>query len=292
MGGTPDKIGDELWYVRRGEAILGPYRWDVVARNAGLGRIRVDDFLSRDQAHWLAPGDVLPRLPMPGALAGTAHDERRTQRRHTPGEVSAEQREGEERRAVEEPSVVNRRARSERVWASLRAGGEATSSRIPLLAIGLALVTSFALALRLTTPADNVAPDCRAAAASSVNWDFCAKPRQLLDKHILAGMSARNAQLSGSSLVGANLRGADLAYSDLSAADFTLADARQARLVGASLRNAVLNHTQLTGADLSFADMSGASVAGAEMSAVRLGNTIWIDGRVCGRDSIGVCNPQ
>jgi hypothetical protein len=292
MGVMPGESCDELWYVRRGEEIRGPYRWEVIARNVGLGRIHVEDRLSRDQDHWLMPNEVLPRLPMPGALTGSVHDERRTQRRTETGEVPAEQREGQERRALEEPDIVNRRARSERVWAGLRPVASVTSLRLPLLAIGLALSASFALALRLSTPAENVVPDCRATAASGINWDFCAKPGQQLAARNLTGMSARNAQLSGTSLVNANLRGADFAYSDLSTADLTLADARQARLVGASLRHAVLNHARLTGADLSFADLSGASLAGAELSAVRLGNTIWIDGRVCARDSIGVCNAQ
>ncbi len=292
MGVMPDEISNELWYVRRGEEIRGPYRWEVVVRKVGLGRIHDADRLSRDQEHWLALGEVHPALPAPGVLAGSAHDERRAQRRNVGDEVATELREGQERRAVEEPSVVNRRARSERVWAGLRPVASSAAARIPLLAIGLALSASFALALRLTTPTEIVVPDCRATAAHGVNWDFCAKPRQQLGERDLAGMSARNAQLSGTNLVSANLRGADLAYADLSATDFTLADARQIRLVGASLRNAVLNHARLTGADLSFADLSGASLAGAELSAVRLGNTIWTDGRVCARDSVGVCNAQ
>lgn len=292
MGVTPDEICDELWYVRRGEVIGGPYRWELIARNVGLGRIRAEDRLSRDQQHWLAPADMLPRLPAPGVLAGGAQDERRAQRRTSHGIISSEQREGPERRAVEAPSVVDRRARSERVWASLRPAKASTVARIPLLAIGLALSVSLALAMHYSIPTESAVPDCGVTAASKINWDFCAKPGQQLAAQDLSGMSARNAQLSGTSLVNAKLRGADLAYADLSATDFTLADARQARLVGASLRHAVLNHTRLTGADLSFADLSGASLVGAELSAVRLGNTIWTDGRVCARDSIGVCNAR
>lgn len=290
MDVTPDDVSEELWYVRRGDAVRGPLRWAALARDVGLGRIHGDDRLSRDQQQWLPPSDVLPRLPAVGSLAGSAHDERRELRRLAVNEVQDEQREGQERRAVEEASVINRRARSERVWAGLRPSRDERSSRMPLLMIGLALSASLALALRMTIPAQNSAPDCRAAAASGINWDFCAKPKQQLDEHNLSGMSARNAQLSGANLVNAKLRGADFAYADLSAADFTLADARQMRLVGASLRKAVFNHARLTGADLSFADLSGASLAGAELSAVRLGNTIWTDGRVCARDSIGVCN--
>lgn len=292
MGVMPDEISNELWYVRRGEEISGPYRWKVVARNVGLGRIHAEDRLSRDQQQWLALDEMQARLLVLGITAASAHDERRAQHRNAGDEVASELREGLERRAVEEPGVVSRRARSERVWAGLRPAASSSAARVPLLAIGLALCVSFALALRLTTSTEVVVPDCHAPAAHGINWDFCAKPRQQLGERNLAGMSARNAQLSGTNLVSANLRGADLAYADLSATDFTLADARQVRLVGASLRNAVLNHTRLTGADLSFADLSGASLAGAELSAVRLGNTIWTDGRVCARDSIGVCNAQ
>lgn len=292
MGATPQQIPRELWYVRRGEQVRGPYPWDVVARNVGLGRIHADDLLSRDQREWLVPAEVTPPLPAPGALMGSAEDERRSQRRLGADPVPDEHREGSERRAPEAPGVVDRRARSERVWEGLRTHPGGSSVRMPLLVTALTLCVSLALALRLTGTPDVAAPDCRAVAASGINWDFCAKPRQQLGERNLNGMSARNAQLRGSTLINARLRGVDFAYADLSSTDFTLADARQARLVGASLKRAVLNHARLTGADLSFADLSGASLVGAELSAARLANTIWIDGRVCARDSIGVCKAQ
>ena len=82
MGVMPEEISNELWYVRRGEEIRGPYRWEVVARNFGLGRIHAKDRLSRDQQHWLAPDELQARLPVLGILAGSAHDERRAQRRN------------------------------------------------------------------------------------------------------------------------------------------------------------------------------------------------------------------
>ena len=291
MGVTPSEISNALWYVRRGDEIHGPYRWQVITRNVSLGRIHAADRLSRDQDSWLAPADVLPCLSARHAVAGGASDERRVQRRAVTGDMTTELREGSDRRAAEDHRIVARRARSERVWTSLSAPTR-TSVRLPLLVIGLALSASLALAMRLSLPAATAAPDCRAPAASKVNWDFCAKPKQQLAQENLVGMSARNAQLRGANLTNANLRGADFAYADLSATDFTLADARQVRLVGASLRNAVFNHARLTGADLSYADLSGASLAGAELNAARLGNAIWVDGRVCAHDSIGVCKTQ
>lgn len=294
MGATPDQTTNEHWYVRRGEQVRGPYRWDVIARNVGLGRIHGEDRLSVDQQDWLTPAEVLPRLPAAGALVGGVHDERRAQRRRATDAVSvdlgAEQRDGDDRRAAEDLAVVNRRARSERVWASLRPPAAVSNARVALLATGFALSVCLALAMRLAGAPEVAAPDCRAAAASGINWDFCAKPAQQLGQFNLEGMSARNAQLRGSSLANARLRGVDFAYADLTSVDFTLADARQARLVGASLKRAVLNHARLTGADLSYADLSGASLVGAELSAARLANAIWTDGRVCARDSIGVCN--
>ena len=290
MGATPSAASDQLWYVRRGEKIHGPYTWTTVACKVGLGRIHAADLLSQDQDTWRALSELMSRLPAHHGLAGSARDDRRLERRAERATVVGEQRVAPDRRASEDRVVVARRARSERVWAGLRP--TAALARLPLLAVGLALSVSFALAWHYSMPGASVAPDCNAPAAPKVNWDFCAKPNQQLVSAALAGISARNARLAGGNLSSANLRGADLAYADLSAVDFSLADARHARMVGASLRKAVLNHARLTGADLSFSDLTGASLAGAELSATRLGNAIWIDGRVCARDSIGECETR
>lgn len=285
MGVRPSEWSQELWYVRRGDQVRGPYCPAVITRDVGLGRINATDCLSRDQVSWLSLEDVMPLSKAWDSVAG---DERRLQRRAMTRDPPTEQRDGDDRRAAEDQGVIDRRARAERVWSGLRPSSRAPV-RMPLLAIGLALSASFALATHLSLPVAAASPDCRAPAATQVNWDFCAKPQQQFAQENLARMSARNAQLSGANLSNANLRGADFAYADLAATDFTLADLRQARLVGASLRKAVFNHARLTGADLSFADLSGASMVGAQLSAARLGNTIWTDGRVCANDSIGVC---
>lgn len=282
---------NDQWYLRRGAEIRGPLRWAIIVRDAGLGRIHPTDRLSRDRDNWLAPADIWPRLPAPASLVGGASDERRVERRDTNSDVRIEQRQRTDRRAAEDPRVIDRRLRSERVWAGLQRSSR-VSARVPLLVTALALCASLAFAMRPSPTAQAATPDCHAPAASKVNWDFCAKPKQQLARENLAGMSARNAQLHGADLTNTNLRGADFAYADLSASDFTLADGHQMRLVGASLRKAVFNHARLTGADLRFADLSGASLAGTELSATLLGNAIWIDGRVCAHDSIGVCNTQ
>ncbi len=287
----PRENAKELWFVRRDDEIRGPYRWSVIEREVGLGRIHAAHRLSRDQVSWLSLEAIWPGGQVPRSLAGSASDERRKQRRTVISDTSIEQRAGDERREAEDREVVGRRVRSERVWAGLSPSPR-PAMRVPLLAIGLALSASLALATHLSLPARAAAPDCRAAAASKANWDFCAKPKQQLARGNLAGMSARNAQLSGADLSNTNLRDVDFAYADLSATDFTLADARHARLVGASLRKAVFNHARLRGADLSFADLSGASMVDVDLRAARLGNAIWTDGRVCATDSVGACKTQ
>ena len=49
----------ELWYVRRGQQVYGPYAWDVIQRNVGLGRVRGDDSLSQDRLVWRAVEDLV-----------------------------------------------------------------------------------------------------------------------------------------------------------------------------------------------------------------------------------------
>lgn len=61
-------------------------------------------------------------------------------------------------------------------------------------------------------------------------------------------------------------------------------DLRGAELIGTRLRHADLRHADLSRANLTHADLAGADLQGA-----RLGEAIWIDGRICAADSIGRC---
>ena len=293
MTTASDAMPPGLWYVKRGDQVRGPFRWEVIAKNIGLGRIRQGDRISQDRERWLPP----PLAPEGAdgqaedytAQGSAVHDERRGERRGgvDGSDAPREQREGLERRAPESTEVLQRRARSERVWAGLR--NSSAVARGPLLVVGALLGFVLVLSLLLSGREKVGVPDCAAAPSPAVNWDFCVKPAVQLDSTKLAGLSARNAKLMGARFVGASLREADFAYADMTAADFTLADLGAARLVGANLRNAQLNHARLAHSDLRFADLTGASLAGAELSGARLANAIWIDGRVCARNSIGAC---
>ncbi|MDP4013213.1 MAG: pentapeptide repeat-containing protein [Candidatus Nanopelagicales bacterium] len=85
--------------------------------------------------------------------------------------------------------------------------------------------------------------------------------------------------LSGAKLWAANLTGANLFRADLTGADLTRADLSGAYLSWADLRGASLGGVNLSGANLSGASLTGASLTGAT----------WIDGRMCGHGSSGMC---
>ena len=285
-----NKTHADLWYIKRGGDVQGPYRWSVIERNIALGRITDTDRLSEDGVQW-RPAETFASslsLTVDGGVA--AHDERGRDRRADENDDANDERDqrgGRDRRKRESKDVVARRARSERVWAGLRTRSDPI--RRPMFAMAAILTSIVILALNLSMPQKRGAPDCEAPGAPRVNWDFCSKPGIRLNDRELALMSARNAKLTGATLAGSNLKESNLAYADLTSADLSLSDLSGARMVGADLRNAKLRHARMTHADLRFADLSGAVIAGADLSGAHLANAIWINGRTCERNSIGVC---
>lgn len=280
--------GAGTWYVKRGDQVHGPYSWEIIHRNIGLGRVRPTDRLSNDRHLWL-PVDELVPLPSGALRALPAHDERRSDRRSEAASIDApdEHRGLIDRRAPEAPELRARRERSAHVWAELRP--PPLAARRALLAIGLVLAVLVAVAAGLAIPRERTIVDCNGSARAGAVWDFCNKAGMGLDDAQLDRLSARSAQFSGASMAAARLSGADLAYADLSGTDLRLAEMRDARLIGASLRHATLNHANLAGADLRYADLGGASVDGTRLTGARLDHAIWVDGRLCGLNSVGHC---
>jgi uncharacterized protein YjbI with pentapeptide repeats len=85
----------------------------------------------------------------------------------------------------------------------------------------------------------------------------------------LHGARLKQAVLEGANLMGANLEGADL---------------QGAVLDDASLEKAVLKKAILSGASLDHATIDDADLNGA-----LLDDTIWVDGKICKKGSVGVC---
>ena len=52
-----------LWYTRREGVIRGPYSAEIITRYILLGRIRLQDELSRDRTSWSAAGQLTTLLP-------------------------------------------------------------------------------------------------------------------------------------------------------------------------------------------------------------------------------------
>ena len=90
--------------------------------------------------------------------------------------------------------------------------------------------------------------------------------------HQLRGRVGRGTQQSSCVL----LYGASLSKT----AKSRLAILRESNLAGANLQ----------GANLSHADLHGASVQGLNLEGARLDQAVWVDGRICGANSIGRCD--
>lgn len=84
--------------------------------------------------------------------------------------------------------------------------------------------------------------------------------------------------------IGAKLEGANFKSMDLTGADFRGADLEKTNFEGANLTN-----VNFKNADLEDANLKGATIKGAIFSGAELEYAKWVDGRVCGEDSLGGC---
>mgnify|MGYP000717909949 CR=1 FL=1 len=116
---------------------------------------------------------------------------------------------------------------------------------------GIKRTTIFAATIVLSLAATATAnAGCTDPVAPNVDWSVCN----------MGGASLRKAKMGG-----AYLRYVDLTQTDLSSAG--------------------LANVNLSGADLYDANLTGADLTGAKLSGAT-----WIDGRICAKGSIGVCN--
>lgn len=58
-----DQLDSLLWYTRRDGVVRGPYSAETITRHILLGRIRLEDELSRDRSRWSAAGRLTSLLP-------------------------------------------------------------------------------------------------------------------------------------------------------------------------------------------------------------------------------------
>jgi len=281
------------WYVKSDTRITGPFPTALITRDIVLGRLRDGDCLSPDGAAWYPYSRFAEfktaRPAAPGSAEFARYDEREGDRRRdgrarSPDSDRREDR--SDRRRFEGDGILTRRANARIVWQSL-------ANRKPrTVATWLTLACACAAALYLAvnlTPRPQRHADCSAVAQPRVNWMSCGHEQANLRQVDLSGARMKNAKFTASDLAGATLVRADFAYADLAGANLKLANLELARLVGVNLRGADLTHANLQAADLQYADLRQAELSGAELRGARLGNAIWVDGRTCGRDSVGRC---
>lgn len=299
-GGRPR----QLWYVRRGEAVEGPFPPGLVARFAILGRIRMSDELSRDLQSW-APLEQLPEL-IPEVLRADTDDPLARQRLMAARRWEDERNHSGDRRTGRWVSAHDRRAGSERRQAEtgeeVRRPGvhdelvERISRRrryrLMSAVIALGVFAGLTSLVFLYKPSESrSAIDCGRPPAPGVNWDNCLMEGRVFTDANLIGAHMKNMNLSRADLSGSQLVNADLSFTVMSVADLRDADLRAARLVGTSLRGADLTGANLAQADLSYANLRGARLEGANLEEVELRNAVWIDGQVCAAGSVGRCVP-
>lgn len=313
------------WYMRRGDEVRGPFPAGQISRFILLGRIRKDDEISTDQINWQVVSDVPVLIPEEMKddpsneeayerlmQARMREDERRTgdrrERVETIDEAIKQRRSNKERRAEEEEAVVRHREVKTKVYEATKPQKQSNVAGGLLAAAVLVAVISAAWHFQPWQQADEA--DCSAPPQPWVNWNNCQMEGVQLVAADLRGVRLRNAFLIGADLRGAQLGAADLAYANLANAKLSTAKLEQAVLVGANLRHTDLSQTaldnanlaysilresnlsgaNLQGANLSNADLHGAKIEGMNIEGARLDQTVWVDGRICGPNSVGRCD--
>lgn len=93
-------------------------------------------------------------------------------------------------------------------------------------------------------------------------------------------------KLDDSDLTGAKLAGANLSEANMNRVNLTGANLTDADLFRAELEEAILIDADLTGANLVSAYLKGAKLNGAVLLGANLSGATWLDGRICGDNSI------
>lgn len=287
------KYKNGQWYIRKQGKISGPFTASVISNHLKVGRLSLDDEVSRDRRHWHSFADsadftIAPSKdqPVKGYLDERTGLDRRNSTDTEVDESVLQQRQGERR---EEETEIELKRRYLRRILMHRYLNRNQNIFWPSISILIVLVIVSILAIRFPSPLPTPQSDCQSPAKPKVNWNNCQLSGQNLTNTTLSMALMRASNLSNANLMNSDLSGADLAYSDLRKANLSYALLMKADLKGANLREADLGDADLSYADLSYADLTLANINGAKLEGVQLDNAIWINGAICGKNSIGIC---
>jgi len=295
-----DKQKKQLWYVRRGTVVQGPYPVGLITRYILLGRIHESDEVSSGDNSWVKVADMPELVPevmqsdmddpvsRQRLMASKRWADERTKldRRHLLKQVGANRRSDDRRVSVVDEA--QKRGQTEDFIKEIVEQKEKDRLLAGMIAVSIVIAAGVAMYLLKPKPPDAVI-DCNVLPQAGINWSNCHKEGVDLGGVNLIGATMNNMDLSKADLHDSQLVKADLSYSNLSVTNMRDADLREANLVGVNLRQSELANANLKGADLSYADLTGANIQGALMEGVALGNAIWLDGSKCSPDSIGQC---
>jgi pentapeptide repeat protein len=285
------------WFVRRNGKVKGPFLSAQITRNILLGRLHSDDELSLDENNWqqvaryreLYP-DVMLEIPVDKDKLDVAKiqaDERVIEQRRQKEDMAQERRRTRERRGVESDVMLAHREHRKEMNDAYKNNFQ--RPKLPVLSILLMVIVIAAFGFILKPQKQNVLVNCSFPANKGVNWSSCHFIKLNAENQNLESAILTDAILNESKLLGVNLSDSDMAYAEIKESDLSYANLERVRLIGANLKQTDLRYANLKDADLSYADLSGALLAGANLMNTRFDNAIWIDGQLCGRESIGSC---
>ncbi len=287
----------DIWFIRRSNTVKGPFPARAVRKFVVLGRVRDSDELSRDGRDWQPLTELRSYFDdSKGETVRPRNQQREDERsgydrRGDGGEAPATAAAGRrniERRKPEAESEVKRKQRHTRFVK--KAKDKPPGRRFgTLVGVVLALLTIFGGGIFLGRAESTAEADCEAAPAPGVNWKNCRLDLLNADDADLTGAILKNAHLQSAKLSRTRLKFADLAYADLSGSDLSQAELTDAQLVGADLTRANLSLADLRGANLAYAKLVGAKINSANLAGARLDKAIWVDKRICGENSVGMC---
>jgi len=283
-----------LWYVRRNGKTTGPFPARQLRETFALGQLDLKDEVSLDGHSWLKlrDTDVLDTEHKPTHLAELDDDAWRQEREKaklrwiSDSEVAPEVGGGE---------LTDENIRLRRHEEETRAMLDNQSRKRPAFVAGLVMLLVLVLIgigvwkgqtgdSKIVASLSSKVRNCSQPPVEGVIWSGCDK-----NDAVLKGAVLRTANLVGVHLERADLRGADLSYANLASADLRGANLRNAILKGATLAQADLTGADLAGADLGFAVMSDALLDGTRLDGASLRQTTWVDGHLCGEQSVGAC---
>lgn len=261
----------------------------------------MDDEISVDEHNWqtidkhreLFP-EVLQEEPIDPERLEIARiqvderiSEKRRQKLDEAQQMAEERRKTRERRGTESEVMVRHRDNINSLNKTYKK--KLKRPKLPLFSIILLVIVMVTFGFLLTSNQNKNMTDCSVAANKGVNWQNCIFVNLEAENQNLEQSNLTDAKLNNAKLLGVNFSGSNLAYAEITASDLSYANLEGAKLIGASLVKTDLRYANLKDADLSYADLTGAFLAGANMSNTKLDNTIWIDGQVCNKGSVGTC---